>query len=76
VAHPCGCGDDFCGSFYTIPKALLVDRKVTNTLSIMIADRMVYVDMDGDDIRYVEVLEGSDIRQRLLDAFPGPAADQ
>lgn len=67
IERGCGCGDDFCASFYTQPKpkgsygpghdTLLLDTEAPGMLMLDIVDGI---------ISFVEVLYRPDIRQKLI----------
>ena len=52
----CGCGDDFCQSFYTQPRSEGPYGPGHRTVCLDPETGMINIDVVGDDIRYVEVL--------------------
>jgi hypothetical protein len=67
IVEGCGCGDDFCASFYTEPKphgaygpghdTLLLDTEAPGMLILDVVDGV---------ISFVEVLYRLDVRQKLV----------
>jgi hypothetical protein len=67
IVEGCGCGDDFCASFYTQPKpngaygpghdTLLLDTEAPGMLILDVVDGV---------ISFVEVLYRPDVRQKLV----------
>ena len=66
IVEGCGCGDDFCASFYTQPKpngaygpghdTLLLDTEAPGMLILDVVDGV---------ISFIEVLYRPDVRQKL-----------
>jgi hypothetical protein len=67
IVEGCGCGDDFCASFYTQPKpngaygpdhdTLLLDTEAPGMLILDVVDGV---------ISFIEVLYRPDVRQKLV----------
>lgn len=61
ITAVCGCGDDFCASFYTGPRPDgswgAEHRNITPTMA-----GMVILNVVADRIRYVEVLRRDDVK--------------
>jgi hypothetical protein len=70
IVEGCGCGDDFCASFYTQPKPKGAYGTGHYTLVLEPADGMLILDVVGGVISFVEVLYRPDIRQKLLEVLP------
>jgi len=73
IVEGCGCGDDFCASFYTQPKPKGAYGTGHYTLVLEPADGMLILDVVGGVISFVEVLYRPEIRQKLLEALPASA---
>jgi hypothetical protein len=67
----CGCDDDFCGSFYTgePPYGQWSDLGDHYSLPVE-TDWLIVLDVVDGTIRYVEVIDRSELRQELLEALP------
>jgi hypothetical protein len=63
----CGCGDDFCQSFYTQPSPEGSFRPGHRTVCLDPDAGMINIDVVGDDIRYVEVLYRPVVRRQLCE---------
>lgn len=73
VTEPCGCGDDFCSSFYTGPRPRHSWAEEGSARTIGIGGGTVFaIDVVDDEIRYVEIISGSEIRFRLAELFGEP----
>ena len=70
IVEGCGCGDDFCASFYTQPKPKGAYGTGHYTLVLEPADGMLILDVVGGVISFVEVLYRPEIREKVLAAFP------
>ena len=68
IEQLCGCGDDFCASFYTGPKPDGSWGPGHENVLPSIDDGMVVLDVVDGIIRYVEVLHRDDVRQIILPA--------
>jgi hypothetical protein len=75
IQSPCGCGDDFCSSFYTgsVPNGAWGPslRHVTP----VVTTGMVVLDVVDDLVRYVEVLYRDDIKAALAGPSRCSASD-
>jgi hypothetical protein len=71
MTRSCGCGDDFCASFYTgpYPKESWKGDHRTAALS-----HRLILDVVDDEIGFVEVLFRDDLRPRILTVFGEDAA--
>jgi len=70
IVDRCRCGDDFCSSFYTLPKPEGHYGPSHRCLDLDAAEGMLLVDVVAGKIAHVEVLNRSDIRHDLLAAMP------
>jgi hypothetical protein len=64
----CGCGDDFCSSFFTDgprPAKGYRDEGEHQTVALIIDGGMVNVDTVSGSIRHVEVLDRSDVHAAI-----------
>jgi hypothetical protein len=67
IVRGCGCGDDFCASFYTQPKPKGAYGPGHDTLLLdTAAPGMLILDVVDGIISFVEVLYRPDIRQKLI----------
>jgi hypothetical protein len=66
----CRCGDDFCGTFYVLPKPTGAYGPGHRNVSLEPERGMLILDVMNDKIAAVEVLYRDEIRQRLLIGFP------
>lgn len=71
ISGRCGCGDSFCGSFYTGPRPLTrwSDEGVYRCVPVIVERGMVALDVVDEIIRHVEVLDRPEIK-KALEAFP------
>jgi hypothetical protein len=70
IVDRCRCDDDFCSSFYTQPKPTGAYGPQHRSLDLDAKEGMLILDVVGDVIAYVEVLNRDDIKDALLAAFP------
>jgi len=70
ILDGCGCGDDFCSSFYTKPKPCGAYGPGHRTIVLEPERGMIILDVLGDEIAHVEVLNRNDIRSALTAALP------
>jgi hypothetical protein len=70
VIERCRCGDDFCGTFYVLPKPAGAYGTGHRNVSLEPERGMLILDVVSDKIAAVEVLYRDEIRQRLLIEFP------
>lgn len=66
VTGVCGCGDDFCSSFYTGPRVDGPWGPSHRNVVPQTAAGMIVLDVVDDRIRYVEVLHRDDVRKALV----------
>lgn len=62
ITAVCGCGDDFCASFYTGPRPEGSRGPQHRNVTPETATGMVILDVVDGRIRYVEVLDRDDLR--------------
>jgi hypothetical protein len=67
VESLCGCGDDFCSSFYTGARPDGAWGPSLRSVTPAIATGMVVLDVVDDVIRYVEVLHRDDVKAALAE---------
>lgn len=65
IGAPCGCGDDFCSSFYTGPKPDGAWGPGHRNVEIESDKAMIILDVVDDVIRFVEVLWWPEIGETL-----------
>ncbi len=70
VIERCRCGDDFCGTFYVLPKPNGSYGPGHRNVALEPKEGMLILDVLSDRIAAVEVLYRDDVRQRLLIEFP------
>jgi|SRR5271155_2708979 len=70
VIERCRCGDDFCGTFYVLPKPKAAYGPGHRNVALTPEQGMLILDVVADKIAAVEVLYRDEIRQRLLTEFP------
>jgi hypothetical protein len=70
VVERCRCGDDFCGTFYALPKPSGAYGPGHRNVSLEPNEGMMIVDIVDERIAAVEVLYRDEIRRRLLVEFP------
>ena len=70
VIERCRCGDDFCGTFYVLPKPAGAYGPEHRNVSLEPEKGMLILDVVNDKIAAVEVLYRDEIRQRLQIEFP------
>lgn len=66
----CRCGDDFCGTFYVLPKPVGTYGPTHRNVALEPRVGMLILDVQADRIAAVEVLYRDEIRQKLLAEFP------
>jgi hypothetical protein len=67
IVRGCGCGDDFCASFYTHPKPKGAYGPGHYTLPLETeAPGMLILDVVDGVISFIEVLYRPDVRQKLV----------
>jgi hypothetical protein len=70
VVDRCRCDDDFCGTFYVLPKPRGAYGPGHRNVSLEPNKGMIILDVVGEKIAAVEVLYRDEIRQKLLAEFP------
>ncbi len=70
ILERCPCTDDFCATFYTEPKPDGAYGPDHRTLPLTPNKGMLILDVVGEKIACVEVLNPDEIRQKLLSAIP------
>jgi len=70
VIERCRCGDDFCGTFYVLPKPDGAYGPGHRNVALTPKEGMLILDVVSDKIAAVEVLYRDEIRQRLQTEFP------
>lgn len=66
IESPCGCGDDFCSSFYTGARPDGSWGPSLRTVTPAVATGIVILDVVDDVIRYVEVPYCDDVKAALV----------
>jgi|ERR1700733_2640553 len=66
----CRCGDDFCGTFYVLPKPHGAYGPGHRNVSLEPRQGILILDVLADKIAAVEVLYRDDVRQKLIIEFP------
>ena len=70
IVDRCRCGDDFCATFYTVPKPKGAWGPGHETISLECGDGFLNIDVLNGTIVCVEVLYRDDLRAKLLQAVP------
>jgi hypothetical protein len=70
VIDRCRCGDDFCGTFYVLPKPMGAYGPGHRNVELIPKDGMIILDVVADKIAKVEILYRDEIREKLLTEFP------
>lgn len=71
IHERCRCGDDICcGTFYTKPKPEGGYGPGHRNVALAPDEGMVILDVVGDQIACVEVLDRHDVRENLLAVLP------
>lgn len=70
VIDRCHCGDDFCGTFYVLPKPKGAYGPDHRNVSLEPKEGMLILDVVRERIAAVEVLCRDAVRRRLLIEFP------
>jgi hypothetical protein len=66
----CRCGDDFCGTFYVLPKPVGAYGPEHRNVALTPREGMLILDVLADRIAAVEVLYRDEVRKKLLVEFP------
>lgn len=70
ILDRCRCGDDFCATFYTQPKPEGRYGPGHRNVALMPEEGMLILDVVGDEIACVEVLDRPEIRAKLAAVLP------
>jgi len=70
VIERCHCGDDFCGTFYVLPKPTGAYGPGLRNVSLEPERGMLILDVVNEKIAAVEVLYRDEIRHKLQTEFP------
>jgi hypothetical protein len=70
ILDRCRCGDEFCASFYTLPKPDGAYGPGHRCLEVEPEKGMIILDVVGETIAHVEVLYRDEIREALFAAIP------
>jgi len=70
VIERCHCGDDFCGTFYVLPKPKGAYGPDHRNVTLEPKEGMLILDVVAKKIAAVEVLYRDEIRHKLLVEFP------
>jgi hypothetical protein len=70
LVERCRCGDDFCGTFYVLPKPVGTYGPKHRKVALEPRVGMLILDVLADRVAAVEVLHRDEIRQKLLAEFP------
>ena len=66
----CRCGDRICGTFYTKPKPESGFGQGHRNVRLMPEEGMLILDVVAGEISCVEVLDRSDVREKLDEVLP------
>ncbi len=66
----CSCGDEFCASFYIVPKPRGSYGPKHRNIALEPNDGMIILDLVDDVIMNVEVIDRPDVRSKLALLFP------
>ena len=70
ILERCDCGDDFCATFYTLPKPKGAYGPGHRNVRLMPDEGMLILDVVAGEIACVELLDRKDARQKLDEVFP------
>jgi len=70
IVDRCRCGDDFCASFYTLPKPDGNYGSGHDCFDLDAEKGMIVLDVVNGCIAHVEVLNRDDVRRELIAALP------
>lgn len=70
IVERCSCGDDFCATFYVQPKPEGAYGPSHRNVVLPPDDGTIILDVVGNQICCIEVLDRPEIRDKLLAAFP------
>ena len=66
----CRCGDDFCATFYVLPKPVGAYGLGHRNVALTPREGILILDVLADKIAAVEVLYRNEVREKLLVEFP------
>ena len=69
IVTKCNCSDEFCASFYTVPKPVGSYGPKHRNLELGPAQGMIILDLVDDRIVHVEVLYRDEVRSKLALLF-------
>lgn len=70
IFERCRCGDDFCATFYTQRKPEGSFGPGHRNVALKPAEGMLILDVVGEEIACVEILDRPEIREQLLAVLP------
>jgi len=70
IVDRCRCGDDFCATFYTVPRPSGSWGAAHRNISLDCEHGMLILDVVDDKLTCVEVLDRDEIRKRLHEILP------
>jgi hypothetical protein len=70
IVDRCRCGDDFCASFYTLPKPDGSYGAGLECIDLDVENGMIILDVVNGCIAHVEVLYRDEVRRNLIAALP------
>ena len=70
IVDRCRCGDDFCASFYTEAKPKRAYGPGHRCCELEPSEGMLILDIVAERIVHIEVLNRSEVRERLLTVLP------
>jgi hypothetical protein len=70
IVDRCRCGEDSCGQFYTVPRPKGSWGTAHRNVSLDGERGMLILDVVGDKVTSVEVLDRADIREKLDEILP------
>jgi hypothetical protein len=70
IFERCRCGDDFCATFYTQPKPIGGFGPGHRNVRLIPEEGMLILDVVGEEIACVEILDRPEIREKLLAVLP------
>jgi hypothetical protein len=70
IIDRCRCGDNFCATFYTVPKPAGAWGPGHRTIELGCKTGMLILDVVNDRITCVEVLDRDDVRRKLHELLP------
>lgn len=70
ILERCRCGDDFCATFYTLPKPVGAYGPSHQNVTLTPEEGMLILDVVDGEIACVEVLDRPVIREKLDAVLP------